>query len=475
VKETIFPCPGNGNGGAHGFDDCQASGCSANVCTYNASHELGHMIGLQHQQQRQDRDHYVRINRWLGCSSPTDEGRCNRPNVSDFGPYDYKSVMHYGPTDPDIERWDGSSVCELVGIAGQCFDAGRDHPSAGDGAAVAELYRPQYGKFKRAMNVTDPSPYTRFQSPFDEDLAAGVRVSPTTSPAIEQWPGGSLAMYLRGTDNNIYRKSLDATTEQWSTSWEALGRPGASAASDPGVVSWASGRSDVVVRSGPEIFIMSSPNWGTWQNLGSPGNGAASAPAITSFGPNHLDVFVRAADDKIYHRWCSANCSGNSGTWSNWDALGADTFRGKPAVVSRGTTYIDLFAHGMNDKLWVMRFDPASGGWGSWSQVPFQSGLTLHWNAGCSDCNSPAAGSRTLGSVDAYVRGADDKLWWTTSSGMTWSGFRPLGGVLTSSPGAVTRQWSTNRADVVVVMAEERSVGAGVRHGTWWKKFESSL
>jgi hypothetical protein len=380
--------------------------------------------------------------------------------------------MQYGPTDPDIERWDLTPICEnrhptRSTCANGSIGPGGD-PTPGDGAAVVELYqRGAYPKFRRAMNVNDPSPYNRFLSPFDENLASGVKISSTASPAIETWGGASLAMYLRGTDNNIYKKYYDTGTSQWSTTWEALGRPsGVSAASDPGVVSWAGGRTDLVVRGGTSIYIMSTPTWGTWQSLGAPPNGAASAPVITSWGPNHLDVFVRAGNDMIYHKWCGANCSGASGSWSGWDVLGTGTFRGKPAVTTRSNGTIELFGHGMDDNLWQMRF---SGSWGSWSQVPANG--TLRFDAGCPDCNSPAAGSRGLNNIEVYVRGTDDKVWLTTWNGSSWSGgYTALGGVLTSSPATVSRVRDSNRSDLVVVMAEERSLNAPKHYGTWWKQ-----
>jgi hypothetical protein len=464
----------DGRGNAQGYEACSSGAdCTARLCVDNAAHELGHMIGFQHHHQRQDRDHYIRINNYDGCTDIENTARCSRPNVSDFGPFDYKSTMLYAPTDPDIERWDQSPICESLDGDGGCINGPggpRGSPTQGDGAAAVELYRAAagYPKFQRMMNVNDPSPYTRFQSPFDENLASGVRISSTASPALETWGGASLAVYLRGTDNRIYKKFYDTGTRQWSTTWEGLGRPsGTTTISDPGVVSWIGGRTDVVVRGGSNIHIMSTPIWGTWQSLGAPPSGAASAPAITSFGVNHLDVFVRATDNRIYHKWCGSNCSGSAGGWSGWEVLGTGTFRGKPAVVARGSSAIELFGHGMDGRLWQMRF--GSTGWGSWNQLPMNG--TLRFDSSCPDCSSPAAGSRYASNVDVYIRGEDNKLWWASWSGQAWSSYSPLGGVLNSSPATITRLRGSERADIVVVMAEERSAGAAKHHGTWWKQF----
>jgi hypothetical protein len=65
--------------------------------TGGIAHELGHVIGLYHEQSRMDRDRHVRIH--FECviegkagNFETYAGRGGR----DLGPYDYASIMHYG-------------------------------------------------------------------------------------------------------------------------------------------------------------------------------------------------------------------------------------------------------------------------------------------------------------------------------------------------------------------------------------------
>ena len=62
-------------------------------------HELGHTLGLWHEQTRPDRDEYVDI-LWKNISSDSREfhirsrSEVNSRNV----PYDYRSIMHYSKT-----------------------------------------------------------------------------------------------------------------------------------------------------------------------------------------------------------------------------------------------------------------------------------------------------------------------------------------------------------------------------------------
>nr|BAU29956.1 hatching enzyme [Hippocampus abdominalis] len=68
-------------------------------CLYNGiiQHELNHVLGFQHEQNRSDRDRYVRIN-WENIN-PEAASNFNRQDTNNLNtPYDYASIMHYGKT-----------------------------------------------------------------------------------------------------------------------------------------------------------------------------------------------------------------------------------------------------------------------------------------------------------------------------------------------------------------------------------------
>jgi hypothetical protein len=105
-------------------------------CGFGAAvHEFGHAVGLWHEQSREDRDRFVRIN-WNNIRP----GRAHNFNQhisdgDDIGGYDYGSIMHYGRTafssngQPTIEPLtQGAQIGQRNGL------------SAGDIAAVRAMY-----------------------------------------------------------------------------------------------------------------------------------------------------------------------------------------------------------------------------------------------------------------------------------------------------------------------------------------------
>ena len=110
-----------------------------NCSTGSTIHEIGHALGLWHEQSREDRNNFVTIN-----FQNVEEGKEHNFNQhitdgDDIGEYDYCSIMHYGSlafsknTQPTITVLQPSRACATT--IGQ-----RNGLSDGDKSAIRSIY-----------------------------------------------------------------------------------------------------------------------------------------------------------------------------------------------------------------------------------------------------------------------------------------------------------------------------------------------
>jgi Astacin (Peptidase family M12A) len=132
-----------------------ANGCAANVgrqggkqfvklgsgCTLgNTVHEIGHALGLWHEQGRSDRDTYIAVKLENVQDSALHNFTQHLHDGIDRGKYDFGSIMHYGSHfftkngQPTIVTKNGEAI-------GQ-----REALSAGDIAAIQEAYKAEFAK-----------------------------------------------------------------------------------------------------------------------------------------------------------------------------------------------------------------------------------------------------------------------------------------------------------------------------------------
>jgi len=103
--------------------------------TMNTVHEIGHALGLWHEQSRADRDAYVLI-LWENIDEDHQYNfNQHLTDGQDYGEYDYDSIMHYGPY--NFSKNGKQTIIPLIDHA----DIGqRDHLSEKDISAINAMY-----------------------------------------------------------------------------------------------------------------------------------------------------------------------------------------------------------------------------------------------------------------------------------------------------------------------------------------------
>lgn len=154
----------------------------------NVIHEIGHAVGLWHEQSRSDRDDFVTVhlaNVRAGsddvCFSGDEDDQCHNfdqhiDDGDDVGLYDYGSIMHYGRDFFTKNGQDTITPVDPTVVIGQ-----RDGLSAGDIATVASIYGP---------NVVNQTTFWGYRSNGDDFLRAGYQRFDTQLTGDQRWVSG---------------------------------------------------------------------------------------------------------------------------------------------------------------------------------------------------------------------------------------------------------------------------------------------
>jgi cysteine-rich secretory family protein len=188
-------------------------------------------------------------------------------------------------------------------------------------------------------------------------------------------------------------------------------------------------------------FRAAPPGWNSLGGL------LTASPAVTSSSATRSDAFVRGSNGALYQNtW-------NGTAWGGWSSLGG-YLTSKAAAVAGNAGRIDVFVRGSDNGLYQETWNGSS--WSTWQPLGgiLTAGPAVAFRAG------------TPGTLDVFARGTDNGLWVRESvdGGTTWpTGWIPLGGIITSDPGAVS--WGPTRLDVVA---------RGTDNAVWMRSWNAS-
>ena len=164
-------------------------------------HEIGHALGLFHEQSRADRDQFVRIN-WDNIIPGMEHNfEQHISDGDDMGPYNYASIMHY-----DSYAFSKNGFPTIEPLNPQAQIGQRDGLSQGDIDTIETLYG------------HDPGPGTSCES-FGESFSGSL--SGTDDEAIE--PDGASYFSNAGTHEGRLEGPSNADFDLYLLSWMGNG------------------------------------------------------------------------------------------------------------------------------------------------------------------------------------------------------------------------------------------------------------
>ena len=291
-------------------------------------HEIGHALGLYHEQTRRDRDNYITIH-WENIESGKDHNFEIYSNGVDLGSFDFNSIMLYGSY--DFSRNNKPTMTKLDGTI---FYAQRYSLSPGDIAGITQRY-PLVKIFGRSDVV----------------------------PILADYDGdGRVDLSGQTSDGRWFIDYIENGLDKWD--WIRAGYGGKS--TRPVIADYdGDGKADISEfdDDGRWFVDYSSNGFGTWDWVGYGYGDKNSHPFAVDFdGDGKADLCIHLNDGRILIDYSADGYSG----W-NWSGGGYGDFNSYITFADfDGDGKADI-AQNTSDGRWFI--DYAADGLGAWNWI----------------------------------------------------------------------------------------------------------
>ena len=150
------------------------------------------------------------------------------------------------------------------------------------------------------------------------------------------------------------------------------------------------------------------------------GGAILTSPAIASNADGRIEVFALGIDSRIWHLWQTAPSNG----WSAWASLGGPSMQGRPAAITNPDGRIEVFARGTDNALWHVWQNGPDAGWSAWASL------------GGAFASDPGVVLNRDGRAEVFLLDREGTLWHNWREGLGWAifGWRSLDGSLSGTP-----------------------------------------
>jgi len=309
--------------------DCTAGGMRLGC---QLLHETGHLVGLAHEQQRQDAGRFITLIQNDDICNDLSEGTRYTDTIwsgTNYGPYNENSVMHYGPNPGKDSTYD---FTRLDGTVNNLGSLGTIQPS--DASSVQELQARflNWDRFRSRGTTVGPGPLVT-------QLASGVFMQTGKEMAAARVRHVDLVAVF-GTDGRVYMSSHGTQSSGWRPLFTSATAIAATAMGGQIAVarSAATGIS-VQVSTNAQTLVAANPDggdafnnglvWSAAVNWGAPSGTTVAGFALASLGPSRLAAVARTTNGQLWTRH-TTNLTTVSGSWT----LITEGVVGRPAMAA---------------------------------------------------------------------------------------------------------------------------------------------